>query len=164
MKISNEYAAGFFDADGAVYAARRTSRKGNSSPTLLVCCTQAEREPGVCPEVLVRHHSQWGGSIAKKKMSAKNRRDQWQWVLAPKNAVDFLIDILPYTIVKTAVIQKSLEFAQLQSLPLRQRINTKTKCVRPEHAERVWRVHAEICELNKRGQPFNALRKWDKCA
>lgn len=160
MMISDEYAAGFFDADGSVYAARRTSRKGNSSPTLLICCTQAERTPGECPDVLAAHYDRWGGSL-RPKNTREGCRKQWQWVLAPKAAADFLRAVYPYLIVKKKVAQKSLEFIGLQSLPITTRIDYTTRSVRKEHSDRVWTVHREICELNKKGLPHNALRKWD---
>ena len=158
MEISNEYAAGFFDGEGSVYAATR-----RASPCLMVCCSQVELS------VLEMHKEQWGGSI-----HARKKHERWQlqhqWVLAPKNAIKFLNDIQPFVIVKKDVVAAGLMLGHYMSIPRNERFTYEVKfngkrkytspTLKPEIKERVEFWHNEIRRLNCKAKPVHPNRAY----
>lgn len=162
MELTPGYCAGFFDGEGSVYAAQRKSRKGNSAPTILVCITNTNKN------IMQMHKDKWGGSLCLRYKGDK-WQTQYQWVLSPRMAYIYLSYIYSHLIIKKEVVTKALEYCSIQSLPRKQimkwetiNINGKLRCrmKRQEWADdKLKSLHSDIRELNKRGAPFNALRK-----
>lgn len=164
--ISDEYAAGFFDGEGSVYAATRR-RRGIPSPTLIVCMTNTNYE------VLALFRSRWGGSLLQRRITKPRHRPQWQWVIAAKMATPFLRAIAPHVIIKREVVALALQYAALMALPVDDRLDysrrvntrwnrkqgdyTSISIKRPEYAAKVIELHEQIKRVNARG--FNALRR-----
>jgi hypothetical protein len=156
--ISAEYAAGFFDGEGSVYAG---IRKGKN-PIVLVCIANTHHG------ILMRLKHQWGGSVcARKAVVDERHRQQWQWVLAPRNAKAFLNDILPFLVIKAEVAALALEYLNEVSRPYKERRDHSAliyrggrywaaATCRPEYVDRLRRLHADIRALNARG--YNARR------
>ena len=167
--ISNEYAAGFFDGEGTVYAATRNNPKGKRpSPTIIVAITNT------VPAPLELLHAQWGGSIFKDR-ERERQRAKYQWTLAAKMAAPFLEAIHPHLLIKHEVVSVALQFCALMARPHRERCDYShtvfrhgrlwsSPIVRPEFAAEVARLHAEIRRLNTRGAPWNATRAYDPIA
>jgi predicted HD phosphohydrolase len=157
--ISDEYAAGFFDGEGSVYAA---TRRSGQSPVLLVCISNTDLN------VLEAHRHRWGGSINPRKITKPNHRPQWQWVLSARMAAPYLRAIAPHVITKRRVVELGLQYVELMTLPMSERMDY-SNCIRsgsrwrvaprrkPEWAARVRAVHQAIRAANARG--FNAKRE-----
>lgn len=167
------YFAGFFDGEGTVYAATRTNRKdarhNRPHATILVCVSNTNKA------VLDLHREIFGGSLCVRKgknYESGNWREQWQLVLSPRKAEPYLRIIHPHLIIKKEVAALALEYLALVHLPMRDKIDysklkrtkdgtkwTTIKTLRPEHAEKLLVLHAQIRALNKRGAPLNARRQ-----
>lgn len=168
--ISDEYAAGFFDGEGSVYAATRR-HLGYRNPTLLVTIANTVVTP------LEAFQARWGGSICKRFINDGRRRDQYQWVLAPRMADPFLRAVHPHVIIKKDVVAAGIAYCDLMRMPLSVRMDysqlrpsktpgkmTRAGIMRPEFAEKIAAIHQEIKRLNVRGAPLNARRQHDKAA
>jgi len=110
MKLSAEYSAGLFDGEGSVYVARRlpTEDRNYAYYCLKALLGNTNRE------VLEALQETWGGAISGVCKPKKPQHKQyWHWRLSPKNAVKFFNAILPFLIIKKAVVEKAL---QLQAL------------------------------------------------
>jgi hypothetical protein len=153
--LSAEYAAGFFDGEGSVYAAVRKGKvTRRPSPTVLVCITNTNRA------VLDAHKDQWGGSIATRKPQER-RLPTHQWVLCGKMGEPYLRAILPHLIVKAPVVAAALEMRELQSIPAAERIDyAGDRRAKPEYLAKVWEVHSRIRALNTQDAPFNVRREY----
>ena len=156
--ISPEYAAGFFDGEGSVYA---NSRCGGRQPTMLVCISNTHKE------ILIAHQEQWGGSISGKRIKNERTRPCWQWVLAPKNGARFLREIYPHVIIKKEVVGLALEWVALMERPTEEKVRYERVTrengsigTRPQilasHREAVDGLIGKMRQVNARG--FNALR------
>lgn len=161
--ISNEYAAGFFDGEGSVYAAVRNGKTTRPHPTIMICISNTHEG------VLLLHKERWGGSIHKRSVVKDRHKQIYQWALAPKGGRQFLADVYPHLIIKKDVAKVAMEMLELVSLPrhvrcIQERIinadgpDGTRPVIRPEHSEKVWALHASLRELNVRGAPFNAMR------
>lgn len=159
--ISNEYAAGFFDGEGSVYA---NSRNNGRQPTVLVCISNTHEG------ILKLHQERWGGSISGKQIKSERHRPLWQWVLAPKNAARFLRDVYPHLVIKREVAGYALEWIAEMERPTSEKVvyerivrvngtvGTRPQ-VLPDHRSRVDAIVAKMRTVNARG--FNALRRVD---
>lgn len=165
--ISDEYAAGFFDGEGSVYLATRSTTR--PSPTLLVCIGNTNRE------VLDLHRDRWGGSIRERGGKHRARvltgrwQRQYQWVLSTRMAKAFLTAIVPHVLIKKDVTIAALRYITLMEVPRRERVDY-SQCVRrrgrlwvapvvrPEFEAQVAALHTEIRGLNARSAPGNVLR------
>lgn len=159
--ISDEYAAGFFDGEGTVYAATRNNKP---SPTIMVCISNVVREP------LDLLRQKWGGSIFCN-VPKKNRQALYQWTIAAKMAHPFLRAILPHLIIKRDVVQAAIEYCELMKTPAKDRVDYSATVerdgrlwvspkVRPEFRSKVDEIHSRIRKLNAVRAPFNATRAW----
>lgn len=161
--ISTEYAAGFFDGEGTVYAAVRNKPYRNF--TVLVTIPNTVAAP------LIAFKERWGGSLNANQPPG-NRKLQYQWVLAPNNARVFLRDVRPHLIVKAAVADVAIELLDLLALPIRERMDysqlrpsrtpgkmTRAGVMRPEFREKIAKLHGEIQRLNCRSAPGNKTRR-----
>lgn len=162
--ISDEYAAGFFDGEGTVYAAIRNN-SGRPSPTIMVTITNTVREP------LDRLHAKWGGSIFLDRSKKPNQQDKYQWTVAAKKARPFLEAMLPHLIIKREVAETAIEMCALMALPHKERVdysNTvfrhgrlwSSPVVRPEFKAKIEQLHTRIRDLNSRRCPKNARRSY----
>lgn len=167
MIISDEYAAGFFDGEGSVYAANRRSATVTKrpTPTILVCITNVNHD------VLKVMKDKWGGSINSRAAKPKCQAIH-QWVMAARNAYPFLQAIAPHVIVKRDVVAVALQLCEMMRLPAKERMNYHTKInalgkrinypvVKKEFGDGAWALHQEIRRLNVRGAPHNAMRLSD---
>lgn len=170
--ISDEYAAGFFDGEGTVFAATRGG--SNKSPTIMVLISNTVREP------LDLLQQKWGGSICITSPRKANHRPVHQWAIAARKAAPFLRAIEPHCIIKRNVVRVAIEYCALMALPAHERIDystmrpspsgkltksgkvkmTRGGTVRPEIRERVMLLHQEIRRLNCRGAPHNGKRAY----
>ncbi len=161
--ISTEYAAGFFDGEGSVYAALRNKPYRNY--TVLVTIPNTVEAP------LLLFKERWGGSLNANQPSG-NRKLQYQWVLAPNNARVFLRDVRPHLIVKAEVVDVAIKLLDLLLVPIKERMDysqlrpsqtpgkmTRAGVMKPEFREQLSTLHAEIQRLNTRGAPGNARRR-----
>lgn len=165
--ISDEYAAGFFDGEGSVYAATRGPARAKPSLTVLVCISNTNRD------VLQLHQERWGGSLLARKMKpGLNLRQQYQWVIPSKKAEEFLEAVAPYLIIKREVVAVALALIRLMGAPAKDRLDYVSAVrvdgryrpaprMKPEYAAKVTDLHSQIRELNKRGAPWNARRTYD---
>lgn len=162
---SNEYAAGFFDGEGTVYAATRLN-SGKPSPTIIVAISNTVEAP------LLALKAQWGGSLFLGRQHSPNRRAQYQWTLAARMARPFLMAIHPHLLIKRDVVGVAIEMCELMALPHKERVdysNTvfrhgrrwSSPVVRPEFKEKVDALHSRIRLLNTRGAPMNATRRYN---
>ena len=105
--IIHAYFAGLFDGEGCV--AMYLGKRGNSR--YVVTVSNTDRRP------LEKAISIWGGSLTCQKAATRKyaKADVLRWHLYGRNAVQFLQDILPYTIIKTEQIQLYLEAMKLIS-------------------------------------------------
>ena len=164
--LSDEYAAGFFDGEGSVYAATRRRHSKYASPTIVVCISNTNKE------VIDQHKKQWGGSIHERKYRGKKWQKQYQWVICTRNAEAFLRGISDHVIIKKEVVEKALEYIELMKTPHKERIdysnivkkpNGKLQVIgttKPEFRKKRDAIHNAISKLNKRGAPYNVLRKY----
>lgn len=95
------YFAGFFDGEGTVDIRAKHTHNGKYLRFEL-----RVQIPQVIDEPLIKAQSIWGGNLVRGKRITI-------WACASKLAVQFLSDILPYTIIKTEEIQWALGFANL---------------------------------------------------
>lgn len=162
--ITPEYAAGFFDGEGSVYAATRGKTYRN--PTILVVIANTHRG------ALEACQARWGGSICGRSPAGERRREQFQWVLAPRAAEAFITEVYPHLIIKKEVASVALEYFKIMRIPLRERMDysqlrpsktpgkmTRAGIMRPEFREQIDALHRRIRELNQRGAPWNARRE-----
>jgi hypothetical protein len=162
--ITNQYAAGFFDGEGSVYANSRTRGR---PPTILVCISNTNKE------VLQALKEQWGGSL-NGKARREGHSAVYQWTMARRNAYRFMKDIQPYLIIKREVVAAGLAYCEEMMRPQPERIRYENKWVErdqrlrsrpvviPEFRARIDKIHAEIRRLNVRGAPYNATRNVTK--
>lgn len=177
------YLAGFFDGEGTVYAATRTGRTGTRdrrpTATIMVCISNTNKA------VLDVHHALFGGSLNKRKgknYETGNWREQWQWMLSPRQARPYLKAMYPHLLIKKEVVGIALEYMEIVSRPRSERWDYSGRvqrpgkhgmrwqvspCVKPDILEQLLALHARIRELNARGAPFNARRQrnpWELAA
>lgn len=165
--ISDEYAAGFFDGEGTVYAASRSkpdvSGKSRPSPTIMVCIANTVRDP------LDMLCEKWGGSIHAQKVTKANRRQCFQWTVAARQAAPFLRAIFPHLIIKKGVVGHAIEFRDLMATPHKERVDYSNRVfrngrfwsspiVRPEFRAKIEGLHALIRLANYKTQ--NRTRRY----
>lgn len=86
------YAAGLFDGEGCVHIGRWI-REGRMKYHLSVLIAMTTTAP------LGFMRERFGGRI---RIAAKSKKQQWEWRLYSKEAVPFLLQVLPYLKVKDA--------------------------------------------------------------
>ncbi len=156
MHLSNEYAAGFFDGEGTVYAATRNN-PGRPSPILIVAISNTVLKP------LALMRDKWGGSIFTDP-PRENRQACHQWTLAPRNAYKFLYDIQPYLLIKDNLANTAIEMCELMQLPRKERVDYSNRVyrngrywvsptIRPEFEDKIIALHNRIKQLNSK--PFS---------
>jgi hypothetical protein len=96
------YLAGFFDGEGCICI---------SKGTLSVAIAQ------VAPEMLYFIRAHYGGCIVTLHKSAKNPKwhDAEQWTAKTRGARMFLLDILPYLVIKKEEAEKAIEHQEYKS-------------------------------------------------
>lgn len=100
-QVSPEYAAGLFDGEGCVYIRKCTDRHYQ----LVVEVQMTDAAP------IYALKDSYGGMVKEKNNSKRvNRRNSFVWYMTATDAVPFLTDILPYTLVKHDQIKLALEF------------------------------------------------------
>lgn len=110
------YAAGFFDGEGAVMIWRRHSsgeidKKGRPYHRLHVSITQTNKVP------LEWMQARFGGSIHVKNANpGTNEKPSWHWMCSSQAAIDMLVQIYPYVVMKRERIDVAIEFRQLVAL------------------------------------------------
>lgn len=167
--ISDQYAAGFFDGEGSVYAAMRSWNRRTSSPTILVCIGNTNKA------VLELHRDRWGGSLLERggkhlaRVASGKYQRQFQWVLAPRMATVYLRSIAPHLIIKKEVVATALDYLRIVGLPRCEKIDYShtverrgrkwvSPMTRPEIKEELIALHAKIRELNAGSAPGNVRR------
>jgi hypothetical protein len=102
--ISSEYAAGFFDGEGAVMISR-----GSGTSLFLLSCTvtQTDRRP------LDLLKEKYAGKVMLGGRRPDGRKPIYYWSVDAALAESFLLDIQPYLIVKAERVKLALEFREL---------------------------------------------------
>ena len=107
------WAAGFIDGDGFITIQRRNQKVKETVYTSLylrVGACQAQQAP------LQELQSLFGGSIRVKNSGPNregyNRKEQWIWTLSCNQAMEALVQLIPYLIHKKEVAQLAVEFQQ----------------------------------------------------
>jgi hypothetical protein len=88
------YAAGFFDGEGTVSIAR-TFRSDCVDPAFVLTASAAQ----VALEPLLFLQNRWGGSICRRPAKPP-RQEYFNWQCHANVAAEFLLDLLPYLILK----------------------------------------------------------------
>jgi hypothetical protein len=103
VKLSKAYMAGFFDGEGCVNIAKY--KNGCYVRVLLVNTNR---------EVLEAFRSCYGGNITEGSnyKIRKNWKKSWTWRLSYQKAVDFLMDMYPWILVKEAQVLTALTWAK----------------------------------------------------
>lgn len=164
--ISDEYAAGFFDGEGTVYAATRNNKP---SPTIMVCVTNTQPAP------INALRARWGGSIFRHVSKNPRWQTKYQWALASRMAKPFLQAIRPHLLIKGEVVDAAIEFRTLMETPHRDRVDYDhlvfrkgrlwvSPTVKPEFREETMRLHRLIQQLNSVHAPNNGTRKYQPTA
>lgn len=109
------YAAGILDGEGSISMARvsnKSALKANSAYWRVVIATSN------CDKDLIEWlHARWPGNCKFNMNKGPNKRSQHRHVLYGKNASKFLIDIQPYSIIKSNRIKWALEVNAIQARP-----------------------------------------------
>jgi hypothetical protein len=100
MKVSAQYAAGFFDGEGSISLVAKNVA-GRATASWMLCVTVAQMNP----EPLFALRDTWGGNVRGPR-----RHGQYEWRANTAQAADFLRAIQPYVIVKADVVALALEF------------------------------------------------------
>lgn len=139
------YYAGFFDADGAVMVHR--CRK---SYNLTVRVSQSSRE------VLDSFRTNYDGKVQGpyNRAGESNSKPFYFWAIDAAKAEKFLVDVLPYVIVKRERVELALEFRKLfkgaNILP-----RGSTAANYPERFNHIYRLREDVYNqmrvLNQRG-------------
>jgi hypothetical protein len=113
QKPTNDYLAGYLDADGCVRFSSGTPRVEISS---------------VFPWILEEYIMRWGGSI--RKMTGKNSRPVWRWIVSGDKAERCLLALLPYLYVKKAQSQLVLQARRIKPGPYREAVVAQLKALK----------------------------------
>jgi hypothetical protein len=87
------WAAGLFDGEGCVVTTR--------------CLGPAVRMTLTCKPALIRLAEYWSGRATSKK-TLKGYKQQYVWQLGGRTSQQFLIDVLPYLVIKRTVAELAL--------------------------------------------------------
>lgn len=103
------YLAGIFDGEGSV-SIIRYRRKQPDEDSVFYYNLRVEMQ--MTEELIPRlFQNTFGGSIYRQKNKGENRKVSYKWYCASENARGFLMDILPFTILKSPQIEVALHFA-----------------------------------------------------
>ena len=134
--LDKAWAAGFLDGEGYIGALR-------SGQSAYIGTRVAVSQVVVEPLLFLR--DRWGGIVGEHGTYQLNRRDSFQWVLSNKTMVArFLVDVMPFLIVKRQQAGVLLELATLPKLVRGQQDD--------ELVARRLALYAELRRLNRRGR------------
>lgn len=136
--LSSDYAAGYFDGEGCV---RITSNSalGNNGFGIHVFITNTYKP------ILESFKFKYGGALDLRDKSTPKHRSCFQWRLSNRrDALVFLLDILPYSIEKKPQIELGIEFCNLKDL----KANRFTKGD-PKVRERKTEIKVLLSELKR---------------
>lgn len=102
MQQTSAFFAGFFDADGSIQIA-----KSKDSFNLHVRINQTSRP------ILDMYKEKYGGKVQGPYDRHANDKPQWFWACDAQKAEDFIVDVLPFLVVKQERGQLALEFRKL---------------------------------------------------
>jgi len=108
-KLSLEYVAGLFDGEGCVNIVK-SKRKGYKNYYFQVwVAVYNSYKP-----VLEKLEKQFGGFVIpqQKHKDKSHHLTKWRWGLSGKETIEFLKQILPYTVIKTEQIKLAIEFKE----------------------------------------------------
>lgn len=107
MRVSDQYAAGFFDGEGCVIVRQRI-RDGLVHYNLDAVVAQMDRT------VLDLLKAEYGGAIHPQRKNAWKPGEvlYWRWCMGSVTAREFLKVIHPFSVVKREEIALALEFQE----------------------------------------------------
>lgn len=123
-EVSDEYLAGFFDAEGSISVANFTS--------INVCVTQKDKAP------LLLFQQRFGGCIYHKGNSV------YGWALRSKELQEFCNTLIPYVVVQKKRLALLKKF---QSIDLRRKMDN---CLREDLRKEKFKIAIQIEVLNDR--------------
>ena len=97
------YAAGFFDGEGYVDIYKATLSKASKSPSLMLRVVISQKD-GKVMNWLTEH---FGGYV---QLSRRNGTYIYRWDVRSQAAKRFLLQILPYTLVKREQVELAIEY------------------------------------------------------
>lgn len=101
------WAAGFMDGEGCVLVcrARNKGTKTGINHTLTLTVTNTDIRP------LHKFQLMFGGYVRiDKHTSAKRKRTIFKWIITSRGAVEVLIKLLPYLVVKAEQAKVAIEY------------------------------------------------------
>lgn len=108
--IQNAYVAGLVDGEGCVSIKKMKS--GYFGLRVALGLSGKSK-----PEVFDLLISQYGGALEKKYQDKReNRLPHWLWVIATKQAENFLKQIYPFSILKREQIKLALQYRKIVKL------------------------------------------------
>jgi intein-encoded DNA endonuclease-like protein len=113
--LSNEYIAGFFDADGSVGIYKRQSKSTTSYQVCVSIANSGHHGRIVCNHLVNR----FGGTVTTQKAKSSTHRDSfWFKINGAKRVKAFLQEITPSLVIKRDQALKCLEFlAEWEKMP-----------------------------------------------
>lgn len=134
------YLAGFFDGEGSLYCIKLKDKPlARGGYSIRVQASVVQTSPQVIEYI---QHSCGNGRISYRKSTNPRHKDIWKILWQPNQLRHILPQILPYLIVKKAVVEKGLELLKLkENCPTYSNNTQEQQC----------RLYNEISALNKRG-------------
>lgn len=135
------YIAGFFDGEGSVRIERSKTTHGNGAEghryRLVTSIASTDKS------VLTFIQSLYGGNVRSREGKG-NQRDWYEYLLVNEHANTFLIDLLPYLIVKKERAELAIRFRSVQE-------SRKGKVQLRESKTLKEEMYYRMKELNSRG-------------
>ncbi len=103
--ISDEYAAGFFDGEGSVYITYKTRVGGRKYHSVQINVHNS------VPGVIEEFQAKYGGTIRSYQPKG-GKRAAHRWTIEGRTALDFLLAVKPYCIVKLPQICLAIEYIE----------------------------------------------------
>lgn len=111
------YAAGFFDGEGHICISFATARKcrGHSYDRYMLSVSMSQNDPVALQWLAAR----FGGNVRQLKASRgydKKIYRRWDWSLACQNAMEFLLLLRPFLMVKGEQADIAIEFQRTMDM------------------------------------------------
>lgn len=108
MNLSNEYVAGFFDADGSIGVYARRGRGGQNYQVNVAIANSGKHGEIICQHL----KDKYGGTVTFRKSKKEDtQRPIFWWRLTGGNVIEkFILDILEFSIIKKDQLGLSLQY------------------------------------------------------
>lgn len=144
-KIDLAYTAGLFDGEGSVGISKQTERKCKTGYYYRLWVSMSNTDQ----EIIYWLEKHFGGSAIQRKVNGDRYKNQYQWALAPKNAINFLKLISPYVRIKKQQIELCIQFPTTIGWERDEKGRNKGKSI--EILLKQEEIYQKMKLLNKRG-------------